>query len=176
MNDAVRGPAHTAPQDHRSTGVSRRGLLLGGAVVVAAAGGGVAAGALRPKAKPDRPTGRPPADLVAALDSERLLIAAIDATTGGSSAVRIALRQIRADHVAHRVALQAAVDTYPDAPASTPPASPGAVAALTVAGLRAAEEQASAHAATRATRLTGRQAAVLASIAACESTHAELFT
>jgi hypothetical protein len=176
MNDAVRGPAHAAPNDRRSTGVSRRGLLLGGAAVVVAAGGGVAVAALRPIAKPDKPTGRPPADLVAALDSERLLIAAIDATTGGSPPVRTALRQVRADHVAHQVALQAAVNTYPGALAGNPPSSPGAVAALTVAELRTAEERASARAATRAARLTGRQAALLASIAACESTHAVLFT
>jgi hypothetical protein len=176
MNDAVRGPAHAAPKGRRSTGVSRRGLLLGGAVVVTAAGGGVAVGALRPMAKPDKPTGRPPADLVAALESERALIASIDATTGGSPPIRTALRQVRADHVAHQVALQAAVDAYPEAPAGNPPSSPGAVAALTVAELQGAEERASARAETRAARLTGRQAALLASIAACESTHAVLFT
>jgi hypothetical protein len=174
MNDAVRGPAHAAPKDHSSSGVSRRGLLLGGAVVVAAAGGGVAAGALRPTPRPDKPTGRPPADLVAALESERVLIAAIDATTGGSPAIRTALRQVRADHVAHQTALQAAVVAYPQATASNPPSSVGT--ALTVAELRGAEERASARAATRAARLTGRQAALLASIAACESTHAVLFT
>jgi hypothetical protein len=173
MNDPVRGPAHAAPKD-RTRGVSRRGLLLAGAAVVAAAGGGVSVAALRPVAEPDKPTGRPPADLVAALNSERALIAAIDATTGGSPAVRTSLRQVRADHVAHQVALQAAVDAYPESPAGNP-SSPGAVAALTVAGLRNAEAQASAQAATRAARLTGRQAALLASIAACESSHAVLF-
>jgi hypothetical protein len=174
MNDAVRGPAHAAPKN-RSPGVSRRGLLLGGAVVVAAAGGGVAVAALRPVAEPDKPTGRPPGELVAALAAERALIAAIDATTGGSPDVRTALRQVRADHVAHQSALQAAVAAYPEAPASTTPASPGAVEALTVAGLRGAEQRASARAATRAARLSGRQAALLASIAACESSHAVLF-
>jgi hypothetical protein len=174
MNDAVRGPAHAAPKGG-SAGISRRGLLLGGTLVVVAAGAGVAAGALQPLAIPDKPTGKPPVDLVTALDSERALIAAIDATTGGSPAIRTALRQVRADHVAHQVALQAAVNAYPEAPASNPPSSPGSVAALTVAGLRSAEEQASARAAARAARLTSRHAPLLASIAACESTHAVLF-
>ena len=174
MNDAVRDHAHAAPMD-RSGRISRRGVLLGGAAVVVAAGTGVAVGALRPLPEPDKPTGRPPADLVAALAAERVLIAAIDATTGGSPAVRIALRQVRADHVAHRAALQGAVDAYPEPPADNPLSSPGGtVAALTVAGLRGAEEHASARAATRAARLTGRYAALLASIAACESSHAVL--
>lgn len=174
MSDAVRGAVRAAP-GNRSGRISRRGLLVGGAAVVIAAGTGVAVGALQPLPEPDKPTGRPPADLVAALAAERVLIAAIDATTGGSPAIRIALRQMRADHVAHQTALQGAVEAYPEAPPSNPPSSPGGtVTALTVAGLRGAEEQASARAATRAARLTGRYAALLASIAACESSHAVL--
>jgi hypothetical protein len=169
MNDAAHAPAHAAP-GRRSPGVSRRGLLLGGAAVVLAGGGGVAAGVLRPVAH-DHPTGRPPAELVAAVAAERALLAAIDATTGGDAAVRTALRQIRADHVAHHSALQAAVGAYPG---TTPEPSPAPAQALDVAGLRAAERQAAAQAATRATRLNGRQATLLASVAACEASHEEL--
>ena len=173
MNDAARSPAHAAPRDG-SGGVSRRGLLLGGMAVVLAGGCGVAAGVLRP-VHHDRPTGRPPADLVAALAAERSLIAAIDATTGGDATVRAALHQIRADHIAHRTALQGAVAAYPEAPAGAAASSPRPQA-LDVAGLRSAEQRASTRAATRATRLSGQQAALLASIAASEASHAELFT
>ncbi|PZS24502.1 MAG: hypothetical protein DLM58_24665 [Pseudonocardiales bacterium] len=174
MNEPVRGPAHAAPED-RAAGASRRSVLLGGAFVLAAAGGGAAVGALRPAASPDKPTGRPPVELVAALTAENVLIAAIDATTGGSPAVRVALRQVRADHLAHRTALQAAVDAYPEPAVSTSPSGTGPVAALTVSGLRSAEQQAAARAGTRAGRLSGREAALLASIAASEATHAVLF-
>lgn len=174
MNEPVRGPAHAATKEH-DTGISRRGLLLGGGLVLAAAGGGVAVAVLRPLPSPGKPTGRPPADLVTALSAEVALIAAIDATTGGSPDVRVAMRQVRADHVAHRLALQAAVAAYPEPPASPSPTSTGPVAALTVAGLRDAERSASGQAVTHANRLVGREAALLASIAACEATHAVLF-
>ncbi|PZS27517.1 MAG: hypothetical protein DLM58_18745 [Pseudonocardiales bacterium] len=172
MNEPARAPAHAAPVEP-SRGVSRRGLLLGAAGVVLAAGGGVAVGALQPVSR-NKPTGRPPSELVVALDGERALIAAIDATTGGVASVRTALRQIRADHVAHRVVLQAAVDAYPQSPAASTSAS-GPAQALDVAGLRRAERLASARASTLATRLAGKNATLLASIAACEASHAELF-
>lgn len=174
MNEPVRGPAHAAPKD-RAAGVSRRSVLLGGAFVVAAAGGGVAVGVLRPVASPSKPAARPPVDLVAALNAENVLITAINATTGGSPAVRVAVRQVRVDHLAHRTALQAAIDAYPEPAVSTSPSNTGAVAALTVAGLRSAEQQAAARAGARAGRLSGREAVLLASIAACEATHAVLF-
>lgn len=173
MTDAAHAPAHAAPAG-RSRGVSRRGLLVGAAAVVLAGGGGVAVGALQPVER-DEATGRAPGELVAALAAEGVLIAAIDATTGGDPSVRTALRQIKADHVAHRVALQAAVDAYPQAPAGGGPSSSGPAQALTVAGLRGAEEQASTLAAARAGRLVGQNATLLASIAACEASHAELF-
>jgi len=171
MDDAAPAPAHAAPADR---GVSRRGLLLGGAAVVLAGGGGIAVGALRPLAH-HQPTRRPPADLVAAVAAERALIGAIDATTGGNASVRTALHQIRADHVAHHAALQAAVDGYPQSPAGAESSSSRPVEALDVAGLRGAEQRASARATTRAARLAGKNATLLASIAACEATHAELF-
>lgn len=171
MDDA-HAPARALLAD-RSRGVSRRGLLLGGAAVIVAGGGGVAAGALRPLARHER-SGRPPAELVAALAAERALIAAIDATTGGDVSVRTALHQIRADHVAHHVALQAAVDAYPQPPAGAGPSRSGPVDALDVAGLRGAEQRACARATTRASRLAGPDAALLASIAACEASHVVL--
>lgn len=149
-------------------------MLRCGAAVVLAGGVGSAIGALRPIAG-HGPAGHPPADLVAALSAESVLIAAIDATTGGAASVRSALRQVRADHVAHHVALEAAVDAYPSPPPRAAPVSSGAAEALDVAGLRHAEERASARATTRAARLAGSDATLLASIAACEASHAELF-
>jgi len=173
MNDAAHAPADAAPRD-RSLDVSRRGLLLGGAAIVVAGGGGVAVGALRTVAR-DEPAGRPPPDLVAALAAERELIAAIDATTGGNAAVRTALHQIRANHLAHLAALRFAVQSFAQSPASAGSSGPSPAQALTVAGLRGAEESASARAAARAARLSGAAATLLASIAACEASHAELF-
>jgi hypothetical protein len=174
MNDAPGAPAHAASPGP-SRGVSRRAVLLGGAAVVVAAGGGLAVGALRPVAADDEGTGRPPGDLVAARDAEQVLIAAIDATTGGSALVRTALRQVRADHLAHQIALQAALDSYPQSPAGPSPSTSAPAEALDVAGLLSAESAASAQAAARAARLSGPSATLLASIAACEASHAELF-
>jgi hypothetical protein len=172
MNISGRPPAHAAPAG-ASRGISRRGLLLGAAAVVLAGGGGIAVGVLRPVGH-EPPTGRPPADLVAALAAERALIASIDATSGGTAPVRAALHQIKADHVAHRIALQAAVDGYPDPPTGARAGRSRPAVALHVAELRSAEQHASAQAASRAARLSGRDAALLASIAACEACHAEL--
>lgn len=173
MDDAAHTPAHAAPRG-RSTVVSRRGLLLGGGALVLACGGGVAMGALQAVA-PDKKAQEVPLELHDALTAESALIASIDATTGGSPAVRVALRQIRADHVAHRTTLQRMVDAYPRASAVAHPQSSAPAQALTVAELRSAEQRASTGAAARAARLPGKNATVLASIAACEASHAELF-
>ncbi|MCU1669098.1 MAG: hypothetical protein JWP40_2025 [Blastococcus sp.] len=150
--------------------VSRRGVLLSGLAVLAAGGGGVAIGALQHLHTAELPPA--PAELVAALAAERSLIASIDATTGGSPSVRAALVHVRADHAAHQDALRAALATY--RPAASASASLPPAAALHLAELRAAEAQASTRAAARAAAITGRTAALLASISACEASHAEL--
>jgi hypothetical protein len=139
--------------------------------VLVAGGGGVTAGALQRLPVAHREP--PPAELVAALAAERSLIAGIDATTGGDASVRTALRLIRADHAAHLDALQAAARAYPGASSSTSPSAPPATA-LTRAALRDAERAASTRAAAQAASLSGAAATLLASIAACEATHAEL--
>ena len=150
--------------------VTRRVVLVGGLGVVAA----TAAGALVGIAE-DRATGsaQAPAELVAARDAERALIASIDASTAHDATMRTPLTPIKADHVAHLAALEAAIGAYP-APAATPAAARGA--RLDRAGLRAAERAAAAQGARRAAVLTGRNATLLASIAACEASHAELLT
>lgn len=138
-------------------------------------GGGVLAELLHhhPSAQPTLP----PADVVAALESERTLIADLDATTGGSGKVRQVIKQARADHAAHLRALRELVATYDAAPAtkSAPGSSTSAPGTpRTRAQLRLAEQRAATTAAQRAAAVDGPNAALLASIAACEATHAEL--
>jgi hypothetical protein len=149
---------------------TRRWFLAGGAAVVL----GVGSGAIVELLRSDSPTPAPlaPDTLVAAVAAERTLIADLDATTGGASAVRRVIAQARADHAAHLAALGALLAAYraPSAASSAP--TPGIPRTLTQ--LHAAEHQASAVAAGHASRLTGAAAALLASIAACEATHAEL--
>jgi hypothetical protein len=158
-------------EDSAATGpgrrVSRRAILLSaaGAVLVGgAAGGGVAA--LRPLRHGRRPSA--PVDLLDALAAEDALIAALDAMAGTNAGDRI-LAAVRADHVAHQAALRAFLSEFtppPNTARSAPTASVGSRAELARLEQRAADA-----AAGRAARLSGSAASVLASIAACESTH-----
>jgi hypothetical protein len=140
---------------------------------VVGAGAGAGAEYLH-KRSPTRPPPAPGA-LTAAAAAERALIADLDATTGGAPEVRRFIVQARADHTAHLAALTALLASY-RAPAGSPstsaPARPGT--ARTLAQLRAAEQRASATAAGHAAALRDAQAALLASISACEAGHAEL--
>jgi hypothetical protein len=162
---------------------SRRAFLLGGgAAVVAGAGAGVGVEFWRDRPRP-APKPPRPAVLVAALAGERGLIAALDAALPGAGADRATLRAVRSDHVAHERALATAVaqagraDLATPAPAaaSSAPASPApSTPPPDAAALRRAETAASRRAAARAGRLSGRDATLLASIAASEAGHAEL--
>ncbi len=148
-------------------------MLTGFAAVLLGGGAGVGAEFLRSRRSADRPA-PPPAELVAAVDAEQRLIADLDATTGGAPDVRAVLTAARADHVAHVAALRAALTARgaqpsPSASSTAPRGTP-----RTAAYLRAAEEAAATAAARRANSLTGAVAALLASIAASEATHAEL--
>jgi hypothetical protein len=141
---------------------------------VVGAGGGIAAEVLRRHlgATPPPP---PPAALAAAAQAERALIADLDATTGGSAGVRAVIVQARADHVAHLAALTAVLAPFRrPSGAASPGRSAAAGTPRTLAQLRAAEQRASATAARRAAALDAATATLLASIAACEATHAEL--
>ncbi|HEY7007800.1 MAG TPA: hypothetical protein VH395_02600 [Jatrophihabitantaceae bacterium] len=176
------------PPDHPADRtVSRRGVLIGGGIaVLAAAGGGIALGVATEPAAGEHPStaARIPAELAAAVAAETALIAHVDSALGTARPhVRRALREIRADHVAHLAALRAAIadDVYPlttpsasasgSVSGSVPPPSPAPVPTPDV---RAGELRASRAAAARAARLSGRDAALLASIAASEACHAEL--
>lgn len=169
MHDVAREdqPPDAPPEP---AGVSRRAVLAAGLAVAAAAGAGVGLGALAPVPANAQP--QPPAELTAALAAERRLLATIDASIRQDPSLRTALGSIRRNHAAHAAALQAAVADYPAPPsrsAATTPPQP-----LDRSGLRAAERVAAGRAATRASILGGRNAAMLASIAACEASHAEL--
>src|SRR4051794_27221886 len=160
-------PARPAPTPR---GRSRRWFLAGGVAVVAGAGAGVGAAYFQDRSP--EPPPEPPAVLLEAAAAERALIADLAATTGGDPDVRVVVRQARANHQAHLAALDGLLAAYrrPKAPPSPRPGTP-----RTRAELRAAEAAAAAAAARRADGLNGPRAALLASIAACETTHAELF-
>jgi hypothetical protein len=178
--------------------VSRRAVVLGSAVaVLAGAGAGIAAGVLRHL---PGTAGQPaPPGLISAVSAEQNLLTAVRATlaalpSDAATPVRAALTATAADHVAHLTALRAALAGYRPTPAdgsvisgtavsagsattatASPPVGSGhppAGAPTTPDGVRGAEERASSAAAVRAAQLTGRDATLLASIAACEATHA----
>lgn len=150
---------------------SRRWFLAGGAAVVLGAGAGVAAEFARNTHAPALPP-IAPGVLAAAASAERALIADLDATTGGSPEVRRVITQVRADHVAHLAALTDLLARYRKQPGHS--TAPAAGAPRTLAQLNAAERAASTAAAAHAAATDAGLAALLASIAACEATHAEL--
>jgi hypothetical protein len=162
-------------------GRSRRWFLAGAGVIVVAAGGGVGVG-LSSDRRATRQT-TPPAQLVDAVAQERQLIANLDATTGGDLTVRRAIRQARADHAEHLrtlQALEALAAGYGSNPARARSTGPSKVRGtpLTRAQLHDAEGRASSATAARAASLPNARAqlaALLASIAACEAVHADLF-
>lgn len=166
------GPRHATVAPSADRGTSRRWFLAGAAAVLLGGGAGVAAEFVhtRHPAAPPSPPG-PPAALSAAAVAERRLIADLDATTGGTPAVRQIIVAARADHADHLAALEDLLATYP-APGPAPDRLPGKP--RTRAQLRTAEQRASSAAARHAEALDGARAALLASISACEATHAEL--
>src|SRR5262245_46471919 len=115
---AEKHAADTAPVGERSaaepapgvSGTSRRWFLAGGAAVLIAGGAGVAVERLGRSEPAGPPT--PPTALVAAVHAERVLIADLDATTGGTPRVRAMIAQARADHAAHLSALRGVLAGY----------------------------------------------------------------
>src|SRR5690242_9563617 len=174
------GPLPQAPP-------SRRGFVAVGVLAVAAAGGGVW---LATSADDGNGGSAPPSvsrELPAAAAAERDLVATVDAALKHAhGAHRGALQTVRADHLAHLKAIEAAIADalYPNAPSSAAASasasassstSPGA-GKVRIADVRAAGQRAAGAGSDRAARLTGRAAVLLASIAACEATHAELLS
>jgi hypothetical protein len=155
---------------------SRRGFLFGAvAAVLAAAGGGTAAALLRARPVQNEPGGQLPAVLLGAVEAEDRLIAAIDSVGDAK-----ALAHLRADHVAHREALLGAAQAAGGTATGVPSSGVGSSsrtpspALLTLTQLGNAESAAALAAAAAASKLTGADAALLASISACEASHAEL--
>lgn len=150
---------------------TRRWVLAGGLAVLAGGGAGVGAAFLR-RHRTHRPPA-PPAVLVALAETERRLIADLDATTGGSAEVRVVIEQATANHRDHLSAIEGLLAQYRSAAAKAS-RSPGRP--RTKAELRSAESAAAAAAAGWAVRQGPSLAGLLASISACESSHAELLS
>lgn len=163
-------PAVAAPRR------TRRWVLAGLGGLVLGGGAGVGAGVLRTRHRKPRLLPPPPAALDDALAAERRLIAAIDASLPAHPDLRRALTEIRRNHAAHAAAVQNALRAYRPTPAGATSPSAGRPAALDRPALRAAETAAGRAAARRAAALDGADATLLASIAACEATHAELLS
>lgn len=138
--------------------------------MVVAGGVGAVVGVFVSEGRPvaDGPTA--PQSLRQALNREVALVADLDAALRRGAGPAAALRAVRADHAAHAAALRSTLAAYP-APAPTPST---ATPSPTLARLRAAELAAAHAAAAESAALTGADAALLASISACEATHGEL--
>ena len=148
--------------------ISRRMLLTGGAAAVAGALG-VAVGVFRSSEPRGRPV--PPSWLLAALAQERSLLdglAGVPADQVRPAVVSV----IRADHAAHARALEQLVARYGGSAAAT--SSGPSFGRVNRAQLRAAEQVAAGEAGKVAGSLFGANAALLASIAACEAVHGQV--
>jgi hypothetical protein len=165
--------------------VITRRVALAAAATVAAGGIGAAAGMLRSRSPQGRPA--PPSWLVAAAERERHLLDGIDTALAAAPHAAV-LAAVRADHAAHADALTQLIADYPDSAASRSPRAPppavattprstsssAALGANALAQLRAAEQSAAQTAAAAASQLAGADAALFASIAACEGSHVEV--
>jgi hypothetical protein len=175
-------PPAAAPADAPARPSRRAFLFGGGLAVVAGAGAGVGAEYWRDRPATPPPRQHAPAALRAALAAEHGLLAALDASLPTAGPADAALRQVRADHAAHARALAAAVAQAGGLPPGARATASGSAVASrpqpprSVAQLQEAEAGASRRAAERAGSLSGRDAALLASIAACEASHAELLS
>lgn len=161
------GPLPQAPP-------SRRGFLVVGGLAVVSAGTGAWLGVRHGHSS--TATVADTRLLTAAADSESALIALIDVLAEHAHGSRATLlAAIRADHVAHRTAIRAAIADamYP----RTPPKPRPAVfrgPKPKFGDLTGHEQSAARTARSRAAKLTGGPAALLASIAASEAIHVEL--
>ena len=109
-----------------------------------------------------------PQQLTDAAHSERVLVATIGARIKKFPQQAVLLRQLRSDHALHAAALDAAIFEH------TGQLPRAVAAAVTTGHLIDIERRAAADAARRALALTGSDAGLLVSIAACEATHVEL--
>ncbi len=156
---------------------SRRGFLVVGGLAALAAGGGVWWAVSDDGSKSSGPPAQLTRDLHAAAAAEVGLLGTLDSALRHPAGTHVAtLRLIRADHAAHLRAIHALLaELYYPATASSssePAVSNGG--RVSRAELRSGEQHAARSAAKLAAALSGPAAVLLASIAACEATHAEL--
>lgn len=152
--------------------LTRRRLLAGS--VWGAVGGVIGAvlaacdplGRSHPAPRPGRP--KPPDPLRELLAAERALLSQYDGVLARFPAVA-SIAAVRADHAAHVDALRALVRA--PAAASPPPVAVPATLVAAVAALRAAEVSAAARTTAACIAAPAARAALLGSIAACESAH-----
>jgi hypothetical protein len=155
--------------------MSRRAWLGSAGLLAAAAAGGALVALIRPDAVSGHPPGAP-GWLPAALAREQQLLHGIDAAIRADPTLGVRLTPLRADHTAHLQLLQGLSSRYGPTPAGgsgssatrpTPTPTPTGVA-----GVLRAELAASRATAAAALTAAGGDAGLLASIAACEATHA----
>jgi hypothetical protein len=155
--------------------MSRRAWLGSAGLVAAAAAGGALVALIRPDAVSGHPPGAPDW-LPAALAREQQLVHGIDAAIRADPTLGVRLTPLRADHTAHLQLLQGLSSRYGPTPAGgsgssatrpTPTPTPTGVA-----GVLRAELAASRATAAAVLTAAGGDAGLLASIAACEATHA----
>ncbi len=151
-------------------GHSRRRVLAAaaGAAAVTAAGG---CGLFDHDSAP-----KPPDALQPLLTEASVLAAALDAAALAQPALARRLTPLAADHRAHVAALARVIGTpAPSAPAAAPSSasSPAADASTVLKQLRAQVQSAARNAATACGATSAGRAALVGSIAACRSTHAE---
>jgi hypothetical protein len=155
---------------------SRRGFLIVGGLAVVAAGGGawwaLSDDGTTSASVPTALIGQ----LHAARTAEDELIATIEAALKHPGSRGSVLRRLHADHVAHAAAIEAltADVLYPAKPSASSAPVTAPTGHISTTALRAAETRAARVAGKRAASLSGQAAVLLASIAACEATHAEV--
>jgi hypothetical protein len=154
-----------------ATAILTRRSLLGAGVILLAGGVGAAVAGIEPARGGGREPRAAPVPLQEALAREQSLVAGLEAALRRGLGPAVALRAAHADHLAHAAALRSAIVADPVPSASSAP--PSAVAP-TITQLRDAEVAAADSAAAESAALAGAHAALLASIAASEATHAEL--
>lgn len=171
---AMADPSTDIDQSPRSSPGSRRAFLaVGGLVVAGAAGGGIALGLSGGTTTPAPLQPDVRTALVRAATAELDLIAGTQrALHGVRGAARARIQVVHRDHIAHLDAIRAAIaeSAYP----AEPPRIRRRARHVPRGDLADAESRAARAAARRALQLTGAPSALLASVAACEATHAEL--
>lgn len=157
--------------------MSRRAWLGSAGVIAAAAAGGAVVALVRPDPVNGHPPGAPDW-LPAALAREQQLLDGLDAAIRADPTLGVRLAPVRADHTAHLQVLQVLSSRYGPTPAtgSGSRATAAVPAPTGVAGVRRAELAAARTTAAAALTAAGGDAGLLASIAACEATHAAVLT